>query len=51
MALLRGRYRHRLLINARRSASLQDTIRGWLADVPFPRGVRVSVDVDPYSFV
>ena len=51
MALLRGRYRHRLLVNAKRSASLQDTIRAWLAEVPLPRGVRVGIDIDPYSFV
>ena len=51
MALLRGRYRHRLLINARRSANVQDVIRQWLAPLDFPRTVRVSVDIDPYSFV
>ncbi|NTZ42783.1 primosomal protein N' [Altererythrobacter sp. SALINAS58] len=51
MALLRGRYRYRLLMNARRSANLQDVIRKWLGDLNFPQGVRVSVDVDPYSFV
>ncbi len=51
MALLRGRYRYRLLMNARRSANLQDVIRKWLGDLQFPQGVRVSVDVDPYSFV
>jgi primosomal protein N' (replication factor Y) (superfamily II helicase) len=51
LALLRGRYRYRLLINARRSAELQKAIRGWLDPLDFPRGVRVSVDVDPYSFV
>ncbi len=51
MALLRGRYRYRLLINARRSAQVQDIIRNWLDGLDFPRGVRVSVDVDPYSFV
>jgi len=51
MALLRGRYRYRLLINARRSAGLQDVIRGWLGELKFPQGVRVSVDIDPYSFV
>jgi primosomal protein N' (replication factor Y) len=51
MAQLRGRYRHRLLVNARRSASVQDVIRAWLGGLSFPRGVRVSVDIDPYSFV
>jgi primosomal protein N' (replication factor Y) len=51
MALLRGRYRYRLLINARRSAQLQKVIREWLGRFNFPSSVRVSVDVDPYSFV
>ena len=51
MALLRGRYRYRLLVNARRSVQLQDIIRSWLDPLDFPRGVRVSVDIDPYSFV
>lgn len=51
LSLLRGRYRYRLLINARRSAKLQDVIRAWLAPLQFSQGVRVSVDIDPYSFV
>jgi primosomal protein N' (replication factor Y) len=51
MALLRGRYRYRLLLNARRSAEVQQVIRGWLGGLDFPPGVRVAVDVDPYSFV
>ncbi|WP_188115106.1 primosomal protein N' [Erythrobacter mangrovi] len=51
MALLRGRYRYRFLINARRSVQLQDVIRDWLGQVDHPPGVRVAVDVDPYSFV
>ena len=51
MAMLRGRYRYRFLINARRSAGLQETIRRWLNAHDFPPGVRVGVDIDPYSFV
>jgi primosomal protein N' (replication factor Y) len=51
LALLRGRYRYRLLINARRSAQVQGVIREWLAKLTFPQGVRVNVDIDPYSFV
>lgn len=51
MALLRGRYRYRLLINARRSAELQRIIREWIDPLRFPSGVRVAVDIDPYSFV
>lgn len=51
LSLLRGRYRYRLLINARRSAQVQDVIRDWLGGLAFPSGVRVSIDIDPYSFV
>ena len=51
MALLRNRYRYRFLINARRSANLQGALRDWLESQDFPPGVRVGVDVDPYSFV
>jgi primosomal protein N' (replication factor Y) len=51
LMLLRGRYRYRLLINARRSAELQKVLREWLSPLQFPRGVRVSIDIDPYSFV
>ncbi len=51
LSLLRNRYRYRLLINARRSANLQDIIRSWLGNLDHPAGVRVNVDIDPYSFV
>ena len=51
MSLLRGRYRYRLLINARRSLALQDMLRDWIGALAFPAGVRVGIDIDPYSFV
>jgi primosomal protein N' (replication factor Y) len=51
LSLLRGRYRYRLLVNARRSAELQQVIREWLRGLNFPKGVRIGIDVDPYSFV
>src|SRR3954451_2819845 len=51
LAMLRGRHRHRLLVHARRSLDVQDVIRDWLADVEWSAKVRVSVDVDPYSFL
>ncbi len=51
LAMLRGRHRQRLLVHARRALDVQDVIRDWLGGVERPRGVRVAVDVDPYSFV
>ena len=51
LAMLRGRHRHRLLVQARRTVDIQRAVADWLAAVPAPGAVRVVVDVDPYSFV
>jgi primosomal protein N' (replication factor Y) len=51
LAMLRGRHRLRLLVHANRVVPVQDIIREWLGALTWPRGVRVSVDVDPYSFL
>lgn len=51
LSLLRGRHRFRFLVNARRSAPLQKVLREWIAAHSFPPGVRVGIDIDPYSFV
>jgi primosomal protein N' (replication factor Y) len=51
LAMLRGRHRQRLLVHAERSLDVQDVIRAWLETVDWSSKVRVSVDVDPYSFL
>jgi primosomal protein N' (replication factor Y) len=51
LAMLRGRHRFRLLVHARRSLDVQEVIRGWLGGNGWNAKVRVSVDVDPYSFL
>jgi primosomal protein N' (replication factor Y) len=51
LAMLRGRHRQRLLVHAARALDVQDVIRDWLGKLEWPRGVRVAVDVDPYSFL
>ncbi|MEZ5708653.1 MAG: primosomal protein N' [Blastomonas sp.] len=51
LSLLRGRYRYRLLVHARRGTEMQRIIRNWLDPLAWPNSVRVTVDVDPYSFV
>ncbi len=50
-ALLRGRYRQRLLVKAGREVNLQDYLAAWVPAVKLPHNVRVTVDVDPYSFL
>jgi primosomal protein N' (replication factor Y) len=51
LAMLRGRHRRRLLLKASRSVDMQKTLRQWLGRVRWPNGVRVQIDVDPYSFL
>jgi len=51
MALLRGRHRRRLLMKAPRPVQVQQILRDWIAPLSLPHGVRVQIDVDPYSFV
>ncbi|MEG3087091.1 primosomal protein N' [Sphingomonas sp. PB4P5] len=51
LAMLRGRHRFRLLVHARRALDVQDVIRTWLGALDWSSKVRVTVDVDPYSFL
>jgi len=51
LALLRGRFRRRLLLKAERGTNLQELITAWLARVEVPASVRVTIDVDPMSFL
>jgi len=50
LALVRGRHRFRLLVKAPRGRPLQPIVSAWLARAAPPRGVRIQVDIDPYSF-
>ncbi|WP_298818852.1 primosomal protein N' [uncultured Roseibium sp.] len=52
LAMVRGRYRFRLLAMAPRQFDLQTYLRRWLAEGPKPtRGLRVQVDIDPQHFL
>ncbi len=52
LAVVRGRHRWRLLVQAPRSANIQAYLRKWLEAAPRPRAsLRVQVDIDPQSFL
>ncbi len=51
IALLRGKFRRRLLLKTSRSIAVQPLLRSWLALVNVPRPVRVDIDIDPVSFM
>ena len=51
LAVVRGRYRFRLLAKSQRAFDLSHYMRGWLANAPKTRGtLKLEVDVDPQSF-
>ena len=51
LALLRGRYRERLLIKATPELDLPAWLRTWLQPLKLPGNVQLQVDVDPVSFL
>jgi primosomal protein N' (replication factor Y) len=51
-AVIRGRYRWRLLVKAPRELDIQAYLRSWLGALPkLPSDLRLTVDIDPYSFL
>lgn len=51
LAMLRGRHRIRLLLKAERGVDVAAMMREWLSRLGGTGTVRVTVDIDPYSFV
>lgn len=52
LALIRGRYRFRLLVHGKRNSDMQAFMRAMLGNGPRERGsVHVQVDIDPQSFL
>jgi primosomal protein N' (replication factor Y) len=52
LAVIRGRYRYRLLVKSARAYDLSGYLRDWLAEGPKIKGnLKLEVDIDPQSFV
>ena len=52
LALVRGRFRFRLLVKSPRAFDLSAYLREWLALVPKSKGtLKLEVDIDPQSFL
>jgi primosomal protein N' (replication factor Y) (superfamily II helicase) len=52
LAVIKGRYRFRLLVKSLRNVDLSDYLREWLAAGPKTKGnLKLEVDVDPQSFL
>jgi len=51
IARVRGRHRVRLLVRADKGAPLQPALAEWAAQFRLPTGMRLSIDIDPQSFL
>jgi len=51
LRLLRGRFRQRLLLKCPRTVNASALAKAWVEGVDYPQQVRVTIDVDPYSFL
>jgi primosomal protein N' (replication factor Y) len=51
IARVRSRFRVRMLIKAEKSAPLQRALSQWIAPITLKGDLRLSVDIDPQSFL
>ncbi|MGB7120542.1 MAG: primosomal protein N' [Bradyrhizobium sp.] len=52
LAVIKGRYRFRLLVKALRNVDVSEYLREWLAAGPTTKGnLKLEIDVDPQSFL
>ncbi|MEM7492032.1 MAG: primosomal protein N' [Pseudomonadota bacterium] len=51
ISVVRGRHRLRFLVTSPRDVDLSAYMAAWLGGLKLPNAARVSVDIDPYSFL
>jgi len=51
IAVVRGRHRRRFLVKSPRDVDLSAYMAAWQAKVKVPNSARLSVDIEPYSFL
>ena len=51
LSLLRGQYRYRLLLKANNRRKLNNFTRNLIKNCPTPPNLRLTIDVDPYTFI
>jgi primosomal protein N' (replication factor Y) len=48
---LRGRFRKRFLIKSDKNVNIQDVILNWTRKINIPNHIKLTIDIDPFSFM
>ena len=48
---LRGRFRRRFLIKSDKNVNIQDVILNWTRKINTPNYIKLTIDIDPFSFM
>ena len=48
---LRGKYRRRFLIKSDKTVNIQDVLLNWTNKIKSPHNVKLTIDIDPFSFM
>ncbi len=48
---LRGKYRRRFLIKSDKTVNIQDVLLNWTNKIKAPHNVKLTIDIDPFSFM
>lgn len=51
LARVRGLHRMRMLVHGERRSGLQRIVRSWVQRTKSIKGVKIKIDIDPYSFL
>lgn len=51
MARVRGQHRFRMLVHAPKEIKVQPMVRDWVSRADKIAGVKIKIDIDPYSFM
>ena len=48
---LRGKYRRRFLIKSDKTVNIQDVLLNWINKIKTPHNIKLTIDIDPFSFM
>ena len=48
---LRGKYRRRFLIKSDKTVNIQDVLLSWTNKIKTPYNIKLTIDIDPFSFM